>query len=47
MTTNDKVIKAKIGLLKLANHLTNVSIACKHMGYSQDSYRKIQERKGC
>lgn len=43
MTTNDKVIKTKLGLLKLANHLSNVSLACKQMGYSRDSYYRIKE----
>lgn len=43
MTTNDKVIKTKLGLLKLANQLQNVSLACKHMGYSRDSYYRIKE----
>jgi transposase InsO family protein len=43
MTTNDKVIKTKLGLLKLAHHLSNVSLACKQMGYSRDSYYRIKE----
>lgn len=43
MTTQDKVIKTKLGLLKLANHLSNVSLACKQMGYSRDSYYRIKE----
>ena len=43
MTTNDKVIKSKLGLLKLANHLSNVSLACKQMGYSRDSYYRIKD----
>lgn len=29
MTTQDKVIKTKLGLLRLANHLNNVSQACR------------------
>lgn len=43
MTTQDKVIKTKLGLLKLANHLNNVSQACRTMGYSRDSYYRIKE----
>lgn len=43
MTTHDKVIKTKLGLLRLANHLSNVSLACKQMGYSRDSYYRIKE----
>lgn len=43
MTTTDKIIKTKLGLLKLANHLSNVSQACRTMGYSRDSYYRIKE----
>jgi transposase InsO family protein len=43
MTTQDKVIKTKLGLLKLANHLNNVSHACRTMGYSRDSYYRIKD----
>lgn len=43
MTTNDKLIKTKLGLLKLATHLKNVSEACRTMGYSRDSYYRIKE----
>ena len=43
MTTQDKVIKTKLGLLKLANQLSNVSQACRTMGYSRDSYYRIKE----
>lgn len=43
MTTQDKVIKTKVGLLRLAAHLNNVSLACKQMGYSRDSYYRIKE----
>ena len=43
MTTTDKIIKTKLGLLKLAAHLNNVSQACRTMGYSRDSYYRIKE----
>ena len=43
MTTQDKVIKTKLGLLKLANQLSNVSEACRTMGYSRDSYYRIKD----
>lgn len=43
MTTADKVIKSKVGLLKLAQQLSNVSQACRTMGYSRDSYYRIKE----
>jgi hypothetical protein len=33
MTTEQKIIKAKIGLLELTKQLGNVSQACKVMGY--------------
>lgn len=38
MTTQQKIIKNKIGLLELAQHLGNVSKACKVIGYSRDSF---------
>ena len=38
MTNEDKIIKNKLGLLKLAETLGNVSQACKVMGYSRDSF---------
>jgi hypothetical protein len=36
MTTEQKIIRAKVGLLELAKQLGNVSQACKMMGYSRD-----------
>jgi len=39
----DKVIKNKLGLLKFAETLGNVSQACKAMGYSRDSYYRFKE----
>lgn len=43
MTTDQKIIKNKVGLLKLAEHLGNVSQACKVMGYSRDSFYRFAE----
>lgn len=43
MTTESKLIKTKLGLLKLAEQLGNVSQACKVMGYSRDSFYRIKE----
>ena len=43
MTNNEKIIKNKLGLLKLATHLGNVSQACKVMGYSRDSFYRFKE----
>ena len=41
--TNDKIIKNKLGLLRLAETLGNVSQACKIMGYSRDSFYRFKE----
>jgi len=43
VTTPQKIIKNKVGLLKLAETLGNVSQACKVMGYSRDSFYRFQE----
>lgn len=43
MTTESKLIKTKLGLIKLAEKLGNVSEACKIMGYSRDSFYRIKE----
>lgn len=43
MTTDQKVIKNKLGLLKLAQTLGSVSDACKVMGYSRDSFYRFKE----
>ena len=43
MTTEQKIIKAKVGLLELARQLGNVSQACKVMGYSRDSFYRFKE----
>jgi len=43
MTTETKLIKTKLGLLKLAEQLGNVSQACKVMGYSRDSFYRIKQ----
>ena len=43
MTKQQKIIKAKVGLLKLAEELGNVSKACKTMGYSRDSFYRFRE----
>jgi transposase InsO family protein len=43
MTTDQKIIKNKLGLLKLARTLGSVSEACKVMGYSRDSFYRFKE----
>lgn len=43
MTTQQKIIKNKSGLLELAQMLGNVSQACKVMGYSRDSFNRFKE----
>ena len=44
MTQEQKIIRAKVGLLELAKQLGNVSHACKMMGYSRDSFYRFKER---
>ena len=43
MNTNQKIIRNKVGLLKLAEMLGSVSQACKIMGYSRDSFYRFKE----
>ena len=43
MTKEQKIIRAKAGLLELAKQLGNVSQACTIMGYSRDSFYRFQE----
>ena len=43
MKLETKLIKTKLGLLQLAQQLGNVSQACKIMGYSRDSFYRLQE----
>lgn len=43
MNQTQKLIQPKMGLLKLAEKLGNVSEACKVMGYSRDSFYRFQK----
>jgi transposase InsO family protein len=43
MTKDQKVIRAKVGLLELAKQLGNVSQACKMLGYSRDSFYRFRD----
>lgn len=38
-----KIVKPKLGLLELAKQLGNVSVACKTMGYSRDTFYRFRE----
>src|SRR5215470_2274136 len=44
MTTEQKIIKTKVGVLELAKQLGNVARACRIMGYSRDSFYRFKER---
>lgn len=44
MTTEQKIIRAKVGLLELAKQLGNVKQACQVRGYSRDSVYRFKER---
>ena len=43
MTNEQKIIATKLGLLRLAEQLGNVSQASKVMGYSRDSFYRFKE----
>ena len=43
MTKEQKVIRAKVGVLEQALQLGNVSQACRVMGYSRDSFYRFKE----
>lgn len=43
MSTEEKIIKTKLGVLELARQLGNVSQACKVMGYSRDSFYRFKQ----
>lgn len=43
MTSESKIIKSKIGILRLAEQLGNLSQVCKTMGYRRYSFYRIKE----
>lgn len=43
MNSETKLIKNKLGLLKLAEELGNVSRACKYLGYSRETFYRYKE----
>jgi len=42
MATKDKIALRKLSLLELAKTMNNVSVACKHMGYSRQQFYEIR-----
>ncbi len=42
MTAKDKIARRKLSLLELASELSNVSRACKVMGYSRQQFYEIR-----
>jgi transposase InsO family protein len=44
MTTEAKLIKAKLNLLELGAYLGNVSEACRTMGYSRDTFYRLKRK---
>jgi hypothetical protein len=45
MTNEHKIIATKLGALKLAERLGNVSDACKVMGYSRNSFYRFNRER--
>src|SRR5215831_14900428 len=43
VSNEQKVIKNKVGLLRLAEQLESVSKACKVMGFSRDSFYRFRD----
>ena len=43
MDTNSKLIKNKLGLIRLAEELNSVTKACRIMGYSRDSFYRLKK----
>ena len=44
MTTEQKLIKAKMNLLELGAYLGNVSEACRTRGYSRDTFYRLKKK---
>ena len=45
MTSAQKTIKTKVGLLELTKQLGNVADACRIMGYSRDSFYRFPQAR--
>lgn len=43
LSSNERIIKYKVGSLNLAEELGNVSKACKMMGVSRDTFYRYKE----
>lgn len=43
MSTKEKLIKARVGMLALAEELKNISLACKRAGISRSRFYEIKE----
>ena len=43
ISTREKLIKARLGMLALAEQLNNVSLACKRANISRSRYYEIKE----
>jgi ACT domain-containing protein len=43
MSTREKLIKARLGMLALAEELQNISLACRRAGISRSHYYEIKE----
>jgi len=43
MSTTEKLIKARMGMLALAEQLNNISAACRQAGISRSHYYEIKE----
>ena len=41
--THDRIVKHKVGLLNLADELSNISKACKMMGVSRDTFYRYKK----
>jgi hypothetical protein len=44
MTTEAKLFKAKLNLLELGSYLGNVFEACRTLGYSRDTFYRLEKR---
>ena len=45
INSNDRIVKHKLGLLNLADELSNVSQACKIMGVSRDTFYRYRDAR--